>query len=68
MSCVSPQFSDGTFLEFRRKVRDSELFSAATLKLLKELDFSGKLSVVIHKGRIMKSGYEEGYFRHSSDA
>lgn len=64
MSCVV----DVCFTEFRRKVRESELFSAATLKLLKELHFSGKLSVVIQNGRILKSGYEEGYFRHSSDA
>jgi len=64
MSCAV----DIYFTEFRRKVRESELFSAATLKLLKELHFSGKLSVVIQNGRILKSGYEEGYFRHSSDA
>jgi len=51
------------FLEFRRKVQASELLSAATVRLLEELHFTGKVSVVVHDGRILKSGYEEGYFR-----
>ncbi len=55
------------FLEFRRKVRASEILSAAMERLLSELRFSGKLSVVVHNGRILKSGYEEGYFRNSTD-
>jgi hypothetical protein len=61
MSCVVHEAADVTFMELRRKVRESELFSAATLKLLKELHFNGKLSVVVQNGRILKSGYEEGY-------
>ena len=32
-------------------------------RLLTVLDFSGKLSVVVQNGRVLKSGYEEGYFR-----
>ena len=52
-----------TFLEFRRKVRQSEMLSASMEKLLAGLRFSGKLSVVVVEGRILKSGYEEGYFR-----
>lgn len=55
------------FLEFRRKVRASEVLSAAMERLLAELRFSGKLSVVVQNGRILKSGYEEGYFRNFSD-
>ena len=51
------------FLELRRKVRQAELLSAATEKLLLGLRFTGKLSVVVQNGRILKSGYEEGYFR-----
>ena len=65
MSCGSQQV-DVSFMELRRKVRESELISAATLKLLKDLHFSGKLSVVVQNGRILKSGYEEGYFRNSA--
>jgi hypothetical protein len=52
-----------TFVEFRRKVRSAELLSAATERLLRNLRFTGKLSVVVQNGRILKSGYEEGYFR-----
>lgn len=52
-----------SFLEFRRKVREAEVLSAAMERLLQEMRFSGKVSVVVVDGRILKSGYEEGYFR-----
>jgi len=51
------------FLEFRRKVRTAEVLSAAMERLLVQLRFNGKLSVLVHNGRVLKSGYEEGYFR-----
>jgi hypothetical protein len=51
------------FVEFRRKVRSAELLSAAMERLLCEIRFTGKLSVVVQNGRVLKSGYEEGYFR-----
>ncbi len=54
---------DAHFLELRRKVRDSELLSAATQRLLARVRFHGRLTVIVHDGRILKSGYEEGYFR-----
>ncbi|MGA8154182.1 MAG: hypothetical protein WB952_24765 [Terriglobales bacterium] len=56
--------SDGkVFVEFRRKVRSAEVLSGAMEQLLKLLQFTGKLSVVVQNGRVLKSGYEEGYFR-----
>ena len=58
---------DRLFLEFRRKVRDSEVLSAATERLLLTLRFSGRLSVVVQNGRVLKSGYEEGYFSRKKD-
>ena len=51
------------FSEFRRKVREAEVLSAAMEKLLVSLAFTGKLSIVVQNGRVLKSGYEEGYFR-----
>lgn len=51
------------FVEFRRKVRSAEVLSAAMERLLLALHFSGKLSVVVQNGRVLKSGYEESYFR-----
>jgi hypothetical protein len=51
------------FVEFRRKVRAAEVLSAAMEHLLKSLNFSGRLSVVVQNGRVLKSGYEEGFFR-----
>jgi sulfur carrier protein ThiS len=51
------------FVEFRRKVRDAEVLSAAMEHLLKSLHFNGRVSVVVQNGRVLKSGYEEGYFR-----
>jgi hypothetical protein len=52
------------FLEFRRKVRAAEVLSASMQRLLQDLQFTGRLPVVIQNGRALKSGYEEGYFRH----
>jgi hypothetical protein len=48
------------FGEFRRKVRDSELLSASLEKLLSAIRFTGRVSVVVQNGRVLKSGYEEG--------
>ncbi len=56
-----------SFLEFRRKVREAELLSAAMERLLLALRFSGRLSIVVHNGRVLKSGYEEGYFTRRKD-
>ncbi len=55
------------FSEFRRKVRESELLSAAMERLLLALRFTGRLSVVVQNGRVLKSGYEEGYFTRRKD-
>lgn len=52
-----------TFVEFRRKVRSAEVLSSAMDRLLQSLQFSGRVSVVVQNGRVLKSGYEEGYFR-----
>jgi len=54
------------FLEFRRKMRQAEVLSASMEKLLQTLQFSGRLSVVMQNGRVLKSGYEEGYFSRRS--
>ena len=56
-----------TFVEFRRKVQELELLSAATLKLIAQLKFTGRLTVVIQNGTVLKSGYEEGYFSRRKD-
>jgi len=50
------------FAEFRRKVRSAEMLSAAMERLLRALRFTGRLSVVVQNGKVLKSGYEEGYF------
>ena len=50
-------------MEFRRKVRAAEVLSAAMEHLLKSVNFSGRISVVVQNGRVLKSGYEEGFFR-----
>jgi hypothetical protein len=63
-----PQADDELFLELRRKVRRAELLSAATEKLLRAVQFSGRISIVVQNGRVLKSGYEEGYFSHRHDA
>jgi hypothetical protein len=56
------------FGEFRRKVKSAEVLSASMEHLLLSLRFTGKLSVVMQNGRVLKSGYEEGYFRQRDGA
>jgi hypothetical protein len=51
------------FVEFRRKVQAAEVLSGSMEHLLKALKFSGRVSVVVQNGRVLKSGYEEGFFR-----
>jgi hypothetical protein len=64
MTCnAQPENEAGGFVEFRRKVRSAEVLSAAMEQLLRMLHFTGKVSVVVQNGRVLKSGYEEGYFR-----
>jgi len=54
---------ENSFVEFRRKVRSAEVLSPAVERLLWSLHFTGRVSVVVQNGRVLKSGYEEGYFR-----
>ena len=68
MKDTEPTCEERTFAEFRRKIRQAELLSAAMEKLLQRLKFSGRLCVVVQNGRILKSGYEEGYFTHRLEA
>ena len=56
-----------TFGEFRRKVQAAEVLSASMERLLLSLRFTGRVSVVVQNGRVLKSGYEEGYFRQQAD-
>jgi len=56
------------FVLFRRKVQEAEVLSASMERLLQTLRFTGRVSVVVQNGRILKSGYEEGYFRRRNQA
>ena len=60
---VDVQSEERSFGEFRRKVRAAEMLSAAMQRLLQAIHFNGKLSLVVQNGQVLKSGYEEGYFR-----
>jgi hypothetical protein len=64
---VEPTADDRSFAELRRKIRQADLLSAGTEKLLRSLHFSGRLSLVVKNGSILKSGYEEGYFTRQQD-
>jgi hypothetical protein len=67
MRDTEPSMEDRSFAEFRRKVRHNELLQAAIEKLLRSFRFSGRLSVIVKNGTILKSGYEEGYFTRRED-
>ena len=53
---IDTQFEgeESSSVEFRRKVRAAEMLSSAMERLLRQLKFTD---------RVLKSGYEEGYFR-----
>ena len=55
------------FLELRRKVRRAEVLSASIERLLRAVRFTGKLMVIVQNGRVLKSGYEEGYFSRRNE-
>jgi hypothetical protein len=59
--------SETMFSLFRCKVRDSELLALGVSRLLREIHFTGRISVVVQNGTILKSGYEEGYFTRKDD-
>lgn len=64
MPHVDEETEDAGFVEFRRKIRDAEVLSASMERLMTQIHFNGKVSVLVHNGRVLKSGYEEGYFRN----
>jgi sulfur carrier protein ThiS len=68
MSSADNVTEERDFVEFRRKVRSAEILSAAMERLLRALQFTGRVSVVVQNGRVLKSGYEEGYFRNQQTA
>ncbi len=68
MGIADELHEERTFVEFRRKVRAGEVLSAAMQRLLQDLQFTGRLTLVVQNGRVLKSGYEEGYFRQHGDA
>jgi hypothetical protein len=59
--------ADRDFSEFRRKVRAAEVLSASMERLLLSLRFTGRVSVVMQNGRVLKAGYEESYFCQRAD-
>jgi hypothetical protein len=61
----SHENEERSFGEFRRKVRAEEVLSGAIQRLLQTIHFTGRLSVVVQNGQVLKSGYEEGYFRQA---
>jgi hypothetical protein len=67
MSDTEPNMDNQDFAEFRRKMQHAEWLSASMEKLLRGLQFSGRLSVIVKNGCILKSGYEEGYFTRRQD-
>jgi hypothetical protein len=68
ISTAESSNEERTFGEFRRKVKSAEVLSASIERLLLSLRFTGKVSVVMQNGRVLKSGYEEGYFRQRGSA
>ena len=60
-----PSMKRGASGSFAARCDSSELLSASMEKLLSAIHFTGRVSVVVQNGRVLKSGYEEGYFRNN---
>ena len=58
---------DRAFQELRRRIREARVLCPSVESLLAGVRFTGRLSVVVQNGRILKSGYEEGYFTRRQD-
>lgn len=58
---------DRAFQELRRKIREAKVLCPSVELLLEGVRFTGRLSVVLQNGKILKSGYEEGYFTRRQD-
>jgi hypothetical protein len=65
MRCADAE--DKAFQELRRKVREAKVLHPHVELLLENVRFTGRLSVVVQNGKILKSGYEEGYFTRRQD-
>jgi hypothetical protein len=61
MEVVPSETEERNFVEFRRQ--GARRLSAAMERLLSSLHSTGRVSIVLQNGRVLKSGYEEGYFR-----
>jgi hypothetical protein len=54
---TSPGHEEETgFAEFCRKIRAAEVLSASLERLMTQIHFNGKVGVVVHNGRVLKSG------------
>lgn len=62
MPNLTAETEDSVFAELRARIRSAEVLSSMIEKLLVKLHFTGRISVVVQNGRVLKSGYEEGYF------
>ncbi len=58
---------DRAFQELRRKIWEARVLCPSVESLLEGVGFTGRLSVVVQNGKILKSGYEEGYFTRRQD-
>ncbi len=58
---------DRTFQELRRRIKEARVLCPSVESLLEGVRFTGRLSVVVQNGKILKSGYEEGYFTRRQD-
>ncbi len=58
---------EASFLQLREKVRTAQVLASSVERLLRDSKFTGRMCVVVQNGRILKCGYEEGYFSRRQD-
>ncbi len=64
MEVQSLEREQKVFSEFRRKMRSAdEVLSGSMERLLQDIRFTGQVNLILQNGRVLKSGYQESYFR-----
>ena len=64
----APLQGPSLFAEFRRKLAGGEMLARSLERLAEALNFSGRITVTFHQGRVTKTVLEESYFRNRTES
>jgi hypothetical protein len=59
----APLQGPSLFVEFRRKLAGGEALARSLERLAEALQFSGRITITFHQGKVTKMMFEESYYR-----